>query len=82
MAERASRLGLASGAWRVRAADASFYRRDLAEARELYQTALQGERDYGALREIYLRLADLAFLDGDLGEERRLREHYYGALGE
>jgi hypothetical protein len=66
----------------VRAADASFYRRDVAEARELYRTALEGERDYGALREIYLRLADLAFLDGDLGEERRLREHYYGALGE
>ena len=44
--------------------------------------ALEGERDHDALREIYLRLADLAFLDGDLGEERRLREHYYGALGE
>jgi len=82
MAERASRAGRDTGAWRVRAADASFYRRDVAEARELYRTALQGEKDYGALREIYLRLADLAFLDGDLGEERRLREHYYGALGE
>ena len=82
MAERASRLGVAAGAWRVRAADASFYRRDGAQARELYHRALEGERDYGALREIYLRLADLAFLDGDLDEERRLREHYYGALGE
>ena len=82
MAQRASRLGLAAGTWRVRAADASFYRRDAAEARELYTSALEGERDYGALREIYLRLADLAFLDGDLDEERRLREHYYGALGE
>ena len=82
MAERASRVGRGAGTWRVRAADASFYRRDVAEARELYRTALRGERDYGALREIYLRLADLAFLDGDLGEERRLREHYYGALGE
>jgi hypothetical protein len=82
MAERASRLGFPAGAWRVRAADASFYRRDAAEARELYERALEGEKDYGALREIYLRLADLAFLAGDLGEERRLREHYYGALGE
>ena len=82
MARRASRIGLAAGAWRVRAADASFYRRDTAEARELYTGALAGERDDAALREIYLRLADLAFLDGDLGEERRLREHYYGALGE
>jgi tetratricopeptide (TPR) repeat protein len=82
MAERAGRLGLAVGAWRVRGADASFYRRDVAEARELYSSALASEKDHGALREIYLRLADLAFLDGDLGEERRLREHYYGALGE
>lgn len=82
MAERASRAGRGAGAWRVRAADASFYRRDAAEARELYRAALEGERDHGALREIYLRLADLAFLDGDLGEERRLREHYYGTLGE
>ena len=82
MAERAGRAGRGAGAWRVRAADASFYRRDVAEARELYRTALEGERDHGALREIYLRLADLAFLDGDLGEERRLREHYYGTLDE
>ena len=82
MAERADRLRSPAGAWRVRAADASFYRRDVAEARELYRAALEGEKDFGALREIYLRLADLAFLDGDLGEERRLREHYYGALGE
>ena len=82
MARRAGRVGLAAGAWRVRAADASFYRRDAAEARELYRSALAGETDYAALRDIYLRLADLAFLDGDLGEERRLREHYYGALGE
>jgi hypothetical protein len=78
----ASPVGLAVGAWRVRAADASFYRRDTAEARELYLRALEGERDYGTLCEIYLRLADVAFLDGELSEERRLREHYHGALGE
>ena len=71
-----------AGAWSVRAADASFYNRDLAEARELYRSALVGEKDHAMLREIYLRLADLAFLGGDLVEERRLREHYYGALGE
>jgi tetratricopeptide (TPR) repeat protein len=82
MAERAERLGSPAGAWTVRAADASFYRRDIAEARELYRSALASEKDYAALREIYLRLADLAFLDGTPGEERRLREHYYGALGE
>jgi len=82
MARRASRGDPAAGAWRVRAADAAFYRRDAADARELYCSALAGERDYAVLREIYLRMADLAFLEGDLTEERRLREHYYGTLGE
>ena len=82
MAERALRARLASAPWTVRAADASFYRHDNAEARELYQSALEGERDWGALREIYLKLADLAYLDGDTASERRLRENYYGSLHE
>jgi len=82
MAERASRARLASAPWTVRAADASFYRHDTAEARELYESALAGERDWGALREIYLKLADLAYLAGDTANERRLREHYYGSLHE
>jgi hypothetical protein len=80
MAERAGSGGASPGAWSLRAADACFYQRDGAQARELYRAALQGERDLFVVREIYLRLADLAFLDGDLVEERRLREHYYGAL--
>jgi hypothetical protein len=82
MAARARRARLASAPWTVRAADASFYRHDTAEARELYEGALEGERDWGALREIYLKLADLAYLDGDIANERRLREHYYGSLHE
>jgi tetratricopeptide (TPR) repeat protein len=82
MADRARRARLAAAAWTVRAADASFYRRDNAEARELYESALEGERDWGALREIYLKLADLAYLDGDSASERQLREHYYGSLHE
>ena len=82
MAERAGRGRLASAPWTVRAADASFYRRDTAVARELYESALAGERDWGALREIYLKLADLAWLAGDAATERRLREHYYGSLHE
>jgi len=82
MAERVQRARLASAPWTVRAADASFYRHDNAEARELYQSALEVERDWGALREIYLKLADLAYLDGDTANERRLREHYYGSLDE
>ena len=57
MAERAQRARVASAPWTVRAADASFYRHDNADARELYQSALEGERDWGALREIYLKLS-------------------------
>ena len=68
MAERAVRARLAAAPWTVRAGDASFYRRDTAEARELYESALAGERDWGALREIYLKLADLAYLAGDTAE--------------
>jgi hypothetical protein len=82
MAERAGRARLATSAWTARAADASFYRRDTAEARELYESALAGEHDWGALREIYLKLADLAYLAGDTANEQRLREHYYGSLHE
>jgi len=82
MAERAERARLGSARWTVRAADASFYRRDTAGARELYEKALAGERDWGALREIYLKLADLAYLAGDTATERQLREHYYGSLHE
>ena len=82
MAERADRAGAPAAAWRVRAADASFYRQDTRGARELYEGALAEERDWTAVREIYLKLADLAYLAGDLTGERRLREHYYGRLGE
>jgi hypothetical protein len=82
MAERADRARLATAPWTVRAADASFCRRDTREARELYEKALAGERDWGALREIYLKLADLAYLAGDTTTERQLREHYYGSLHE
>jgi hypothetical protein len=82
MAERSGRARVAGAFWTVRAADACFYRNDTAAARELYDSALETERDYAALREIYLKLADLAYLAGDHTRERRLREHYYGSLGE
>jgi tetratricopeptide (TPR) repeat protein len=82
MDERSGRAGVPGAFWTVRAADASFYRRDTALARELYERALGAEKDNGALCEIYLKLADLAYLAGDHATERRLREHYYGRLEE
>jgi hypothetical protein len=82
MAERDARARAAGSAWSARAADASFFRNDLAEARELYEAALAKEKDWAALREIYLKLADLAYLAGDAERERGLREHYYGRLDE
>jgi tetratricopeptide (TPR) repeat protein len=82
MAERAARARAPGAAWSARAADASFFRNDLADARELYESALSREKDWGALREIYLKLADLAYLAGDTERERSLREHYYGSLSE
>lgn len=68
--------------WAERAGDASFHLRDLEAARAQYARAVAGERDHGALRVLYLKLADVAFLSGDAATERRFREHYYGALVE
>jgi hypothetical protein len=82
MAQRSGRARLPTAPWTARAADAAFYARDTRAASELYETALAHEKDWAALREIYLKLADLAFLAGDLTGERRLREHYYGRLRE
>jgi len=80
MGERLRRAGLPASVWSERAGDAAFYRRDLSEARQLYEEAIRGEKDYGLLRALYLKLADIAHLSGDLETERALREHYYGAL--
>ena len=82
MAERLGRAGLPARVWTERAGDASFFGRDLPEARELYEQAITGETDHRALMALYLKLADLAYLAGDLETERRFREHYYGRLTE
>jgi hypothetical protein len=82
MADRLRRAGIVGGLWVQRAGDASFYRGDLAEARESFTKSIAGEQDNGVLMAVYLKLADLAFLAGDLETERSLREHYYGALTE
>jgi hypothetical protein len=82
MGERLRQAGVPSNVWAGRAADAAFYRRDLTEARELYEAAIAGEKDNGTLMVLYLKLADIAHLTGDLETERALREHYYGTLTE
>ena len=82
MDARLRRAGMKGGLWAARAGDASFHLRDLARAGELYQQAIDAETDFGVLRDLYLRLADVAYLAGDLATERRFREHYYGALRE
>jgi len=82
MGERLRRAGLSANVWSERAGDAAFYRRDLSEARQLYEDAIRGEKDNGLLMVLYLKLADIAHLSGDLETERALREHYYGALTE
>jgi hypothetical protein len=82
MDERLRRAGLPLTVWAERAADAAFYRRDLSEASELYQAAIRAETDHGALMVLYLKLADIAHLTGDVERERALREHYYGTLTE
>jgi len=80
MGERLRRAGLPASVWSERAGDAAFYRRDLSEARQLYEDAIRDEKDNGVLRVLYLKLADIAHLAGDLETEQALREHYYGAL--
>jgi hypothetical protein len=82
MAERLRRGGPGAGVWRERVGDACFYARELPEAGEHYREAIRRESDHGVLMSLYLKLADLAFLAGDLETERTLREHYYGTLKE
>lgn len=82
MGDRMRGAGLPATVWAERAADAAFYRRDLSEARALYGAAIEGEKDNGALMVLYLKLADIAHLMGELDTERTLREHYYGTLTE
>ena len=82
MAERLHRARIGPGVWRERAGDACFYAHELLEAREHYREAIRHQSDNGVLMSLYLKLADLAYLAGDVETERALREHYYGALKE
>jgi hypothetical protein len=79
MAERHARAGASGAVWVEREGDAAFLERDLALARELYTEA---GRDPELRTWIDLKLADVAFLEGDVEGERILREKHYGALHE
>jgi hypothetical protein len=76
MADRFRALSLPVNDWRERAADAIFYAKGLAEAREIYEGILAVEPRWPVI----LKLSDLAFLTGDLERERALREQYFGVL--
>ena len=65
--------------WLERAGDAAFHAGAVAEARGLYERARR-RQSYRAMLD--LKLADVAFREGDLEQERLLRERYYGALRE
>lgn len=66
-----------SAAWLERAGDAAFHLGEAAVARDLYEEA--GRAAPGEAS-VFLKLADVAFVLGDLDLERRYRERYYGTL--
>jgi hypothetical protein len=77
MAARLAAVNAPAGAWLERAGDAAFARRDLAEARRLYEQARSGGAPETA---VLLKLADVQYLLGDLAGEKALREKFYGSL--
>lgn len=79
MVERLKILWIPIPEWLERAADAAFYARDLAEARQLYEQALKLTDRQASL---HLKLSDIAFLSGEMETEKALREKIYGALEE
>lgn len=66
-----------SARWLERQGDAEYYAGARDAARAAYHAA--GRSDAGRTS-VWLKLSDLAFLDGDLAAERRLRERIYGSL--
>jgi hypothetical protein len=83
MANRFQDLDLGPVDWIERAGDAAFYGKDVQAAKVSYDEAMRldaAERTrYWSL---LLKLADIAFVSGDLATETSLREQYYGSLRE
>jgi tetratricopeptide (TPR) repeat protein len=76
MARRLQSAPAAAGAWLERAGDAAFGQRRVAEARGLYESS----RQFANTTSVWLKLSDVAFLEGDLEKERAVREAIYGRL--
>ena len=76
LAQRRLAVPAAAAAWLERAGDAAFGRRRLGEARELYEAS----RQFVNATSAWLKLSDIAFLEGDLETERDVREAIYGRL--
>ena len=64
-------------AWLERAGDAAFHLGEIAVSRDLYEEA--GRAAPGEAQ-VFLKLADVAFVLQDLDAERRYRERYFGTL--
>ncbi|HXH28216.1 MAG TPA: tetratricopeptide repeat protein [Candidatus Polarisedimenticolia bacterium] len=77
MAARLHELALPDTRWTERAGDAAFFMKDLAAARRRYESAL---RDRPGNTLLFEKLADVAYLEGDLPLERRYREKVFGTL--
>jgi hypothetical protein len=60
-----------------RQGDEAFHRRDLNQAKRLYEQALAASEENDRL---LLKLADVSFLLGDLKAEKALREKIFGSL--
>ena len=70
-------LNVASGKWLERAGDAAFYSQAFEGAIEYYKSALEFK---GSCYCIYLKLADIYHLNGNLILEREYRQLIYGQL--
>lgn len=79
MARRLARRPASAAPWLERAGDVALRLRRLQEARELYEgSRVLAPTALGP----WLKLADVAFLEGDLATERSMREAIYGRLEE
>lgn len=76
VASRLASIGVDASYWRERAGDAELLGGRTSAARAHYRAVRAKDGDWS----ITAKLADVAHLEGDAAEERRLREKLYGSL--